>query len=148
MSIRMLFIASSAILLAACAPDRVQFSLPQGAVPIRTPRDIDGAWLDNQVLKIRLHLSPRFGGVSVAEYRVDGDYTWDTILAHFDAELREEQLVRAHFPEMIGRRYRMAAWTRSRAARAPFLVVAEIEFPPSSNQQRDSRIIVVITPRS
>ena len=135
-----------ALMLASCSYEAPQPSLPPEATPLRTPRDIDGVWLDVQESKIRDSLTQKFGRVAIAEYRLDGDWTWEKLCDRFDAELASRSFARYRAMPTMTRHYELAVWTPRGAKGSPMVALAEVE-PPRSAGNVSHRVVLVITQR-
>jgi hypothetical protein len=134
----------ASVFVAACSGKTPSIPLPAEAVQLRTPRDIDGAWLDVQEQKLRLRLEDHFGPVDIAEYRLD-TWTWDTVYRQFDTALTGQSLQRFKEVPERSRHYRLAVWSRNGRASRPMVALAEVMPPYSSSPSH--RVVLVITPR-
>lgn len=131
---------------AACTPQQPHTPLPPDAAPVRTPRDMDAAWLDNQEAGVREVLAPRFGRLTSTAYRVNGDWTWDALLRHFEASL-VPPLARHDGVPVLGRHHRLRVWSHGGRDGAPMVALAWIE-PPAPAASAAHRVVLVLTPRA
>ena len=146
-TVRAIVVLATAFSVHACTPSQpVAPPLPVDAVALRTPRDIDGVWLDVQAAKVRDVLTPDFGPLTIAEYKVNASWTWDSLLRHFDAGLSPTLQRYGGLPTRT-RHFRIAAWSRDGRAGKPMVALAQIDAPPSTPAP-PHRVILVFTPRA
>lgn len=133
-------------LFAACTPEQPRAPLPPDAAPVRTPRDMEAAWLDNQEANVRAVLTPRFGALSSTAYRVDARWTWDALVRHFEASLVPPLARHGGLPAQ-GRHHRLQVWSRDGQDRAPMVGLALVE-PPAAGASTPHLVVLVLTPRT
>ena len=134
------------VLACACTgcTESPSIPLPEEAIPLRTPRDIDGVWLDVQEQKVRERLTSVFGRVTIAEYRLEG-WTWEALESRFDDSMTSQSLQRFDRVPLTGRHYRVAVWSRKGKAARPMVALVEVMQPYSVTASH--RVVLVITPQ-
>lgn len=139
----------TAAMLAACAPQQPRTPLPPDAALVRTPDDMAAPWLDNQEAAVRDALLPHFGRLSSSAYRVQGSWTWEALVRHFEQSLVPPLQRHEGVPKQ-GRHHRLLVWSHGGRDGAPMVALAMVEPPASASASAASathRVLLVMTPR-